>query len=133
MTAEDAPGKRGACPYCGERVSIGFGDFLPTKRRNGPVRIQCAACHGWGRLASSSQIIAVVGFVLGLAGGAIAAARVAGDSEQSMIIVLALSVSGAFLLSFVAGYAFLRLEPDGEPPSRAAQRERAKRGRRRKS
>ena len=38
-------------------------------------------------------------------------------------IVLALAAAGAFLLSFVMGYAFLRLEPDGEPPAVVAKRE----------
>jgi len=118
------PRPRRGCPYCGERMSVGFGDLLPTKRRVGPVRLQCSSCRGWARVASSSQVVAVIGFVLGLAAGAIVGARASIDSEQQTIIVLALSVAGAFLFSYVAGYGFLRLTPDGEPPTRVTQRDR---------
>ena len=79
--------------------------------------------------------MAGLGFVLGLAGGAIAGARVAATnySELSMLFVLGLAVAGAFLLSFLVGTAFLRFDPDGDPPSRAAPRERrGKRSRSRK-
>jgi hypothetical protein len=119
----DQSARRG-CPYCGERMSVGFGDLLPTKRREGPARVQCSSCRGWARVASSSQVVAVIGLVLGLAGGAILGARASIDSDQSTIIVLALSVAGGFLFSYVAGYALLRLTPDGEPPSRVTQRDR---------
>jgi hypothetical protein len=130
--AEKRP--RNGCPYCGEPLKIGFGDFLPTKGRSGPVRLRCSECRGTSRLATSSQIAAVVGLIVGLLAGAIAGARVGAiaESEQSTLIVLALAGACAFLLSFVSGYAFLRLEPEGEPPSRAAKRERAKRSRRKK-
>ena len=77
--------------------------------------------------------MAVVGLIVGLLGGAIAGARVgATESQQATLLVLALAGAGAFLLSFVSGYAFLRLDADGEPPSVVAKRERAKRSRRRK-
>ena len=125
---------RNGCPYCGEPLKVGFGDFLPTKGRSGPVRLTCPACRGTARLASSSQIAAVVGLIVGLLAGAIAGARVGAttESEQSTLLVLALAGASAFLLSFVSGYAFLRLDPEGEPPSAVARRERAKRARRRK-
>ncbi len=129
--AEKRP--RNGCPYCGEPLKIGFGDFLPTKGRSGPVRLTCPECRGKSRLASSSQIAAVVGLIVGLLGGAIAGARVgATESQQATLLVLALAGAFAFLLSFVSGYAFLRLEPEGEPPAAGAKRERAKRSRRRK-
>jgi hypothetical protein len=134
MTGDDPAAKRSrnACPYCGEPLKVGFGDFLPTKGRSGPVRLTCSACRGTARLATSAQIMAVVGFVVGLLGGAIAGARVGATtaSDQSTLIVLALAAACAFLLSFVMGWAFLRLDPDGDPPSVVAKRERAKRGRR---
>jgi hypothetical protein len=119
---------RGGCPHCGAKLEVGFTDFLPRKSRGGPVRYQCEACGGGARLASTPQIMAVLGFVLGLAGGAIAAATLATDSQQSTVIVLALAVAGALLLAFAAGHAFLRFEPDGDPPKPAAwKRERRKR------
>jgi hypothetical protein len=123
---------RNGCPWCGAALKVGFGDFLPTKGRGGPVRYTCAKCRGTARLASSSQVLAVLGFVVGLAGGAIAAARFAADSEQSMVIVLVLAVAGALLLSFIAGYTFLRFDPEAEPPGVVARRERDKRAKQRK-
>ena len=119
--------RRNACPHCGGAIDVGFTDLLPTKGRSGPVRFTCRACGGTSRLASSVQIMSVVGLVVGLLGGAIAGARVGGD-EQSTVIVLALAAAGAFLLAFALGYAVLRLEPEGARPSRVA-RERAKRRR----
>jgi hypothetical protein len=120
--ADDTGAKRprGGCPHCGAKLPVGFTDLLPRKGRGGTVRYQCEACGGWARLGSTPQIMAVLGFVLGLAGGAVAAATVASDSQQSTVIVLALAVAGALLLSFVAGHAFLRFDPDGDPPSRFA-------------
>jgi hypothetical protein len=123
---------RNACPYCGEPLSVGFGDFLPTKR-SGPAIVKCAACKGTARVATSAQLAGVAGLILGLLGGAIASARlITEQSQQSTLLALGAAVAGAFLLSYTLGYTFLRFEPYGEPPSRAAVRDRAKRGRRRR-
>jgi hypothetical protein len=111
---------KNACPHCGAPLDVGFADFLPTKGRSGPVRLTCGACRGTARLATSSQLMAVVGLVVGLLGGAVAGARF-GDSDQSTVIVLLLAAAGAFLLSFASGYAFLRLEPEGGPPPRSVR------------
>ena len=109
------------CPHCGAPLSVGFIDFLPSRWRKGPVRFQCDECLGWSRLAPAAQIAAVVALIVALAGGAIVTARAA-DSDQAVVIVLALSLAGALLLSYVAGYAFLRFQPDGERPSATARR-----------
>jgi hypothetical protein len=134
MTSDGPQEKRArnACPYCGEPLGVGFGDFLPTKR-SGPAIVKCLACKGTARVATSAQIAGVAGLILGLLGGAIASARLITEhSQQSTLLALGGAMAGAFLLSYTLGYTFLRFEPFGEPPSRAAVRDRTKRGRRRK-
>jgi hypothetical protein len=134
MTSDGPQEKRArnACPYCGEALSVGFGDFLPTKR-SGPAIVKCSACKGSARVATSAQIAGVAGLILGLLAGAIAGARlITEQSQQSTLLALGGAVAGAFLLSYTLGYTFLRFEPHGEPPSRAVVRDRTKRGRRRK-
>jgi hypothetical protein len=115
-TAEKRP--RRTCPHCGARLLAGFGDLLPTRGRAGPARVTCSACRGKARVASSTQVLGVLGFVVGLlAGAALGAHFAAAQAEQSTLYVLGGAIAGGFLLSFVAGYAFLTFEPDGEPPA----------------
>jgi hypothetical protein len=124
----EAKRSRNACPFCGAHLKVGFGDFLPTKGRAGPVRMTCRGCRGQVRLASSTQVAGVLGMIAGLLAGAIVGARLAAASEQSTLVVLAGAIGGGFFLSFVTGYAFLRLDPDGAPP--AHERPRGKRSKR---
>jgi hypothetical protein len=129
MSDEGADEKRArsACPFCGAHIKVGFGDFLPTKGRGGPVRMTCPGCRGQVRLASSTQVAGVLGMVTGLLAGAVIGARLAAESEQSTLLVLAGAIGGGFFLSFIMGYAFLRLDPEGAPPTRE-RRKRSKRG-----
>jgi hypothetical protein len=125
----DTKHARNGCPYCGAALDVGFGDFLPTKGRGGPVRKTCASCRGQVRLATSSQIAGVAGLMLGLLGGAAVGAHFAASlSDQMTLIVLGGAAAGGFLLSFVMGYTFLRFDPDVAPPPRQV-RERGKRKR----
>lgn len=132
MSTDDLQAKRArnACPFCGAHLKVGFGDFLPTKGRGGPVRMTCHECRGQVRLSSSTQVAGVLGMVAGLLAGAVIGARLAAASEQSTLLVLAGAIGGGFFLSFVMGYAFLRLDPDGAPPPRERQRDRGKRSKR---
>ena len=115
-TSEKRP--RRTCPLGGPRLLAGFGDLLPTRGRGGPARVTCSACRGKARVASSTQVMGVLGFVVGLlVGAAIAAHLAAAQVEQSTLYVLGGAIAGGFLLSFVAGYAFLTFEPDGDPPA----------------
>jgi len=123
---------RNACPYCGETLDVGFGDFLPTKGRGGAVRKTCAGCRGQVRLATSSQIAGVAGLMLGLLGGAAVGAHFAASlTDQMTLVVLVGAAAGGFLLSFVMGYTFLRFDPDVAPPPRQLRvgGKRGKRGR----
>jgi hypothetical protein len=131
---KEKPARR-ACPFCGERLTVGFGDFLPTRGRRGPVLVTCTSCRGQARLASSAQIMGVVGFVLGLLGGAVVGARLAaGQSEQMTLIVLGLAIAGGFFLSFTLGYAFLRFDPETEPPAKVRDpRAKGNKGKRRRN
>jgi len=127
LTTEPAKRSRRACPYCGEPLSVGFGDLLPTRGRGGPTRVKCASCRGSARVASSSQVMGVLGFVLGLLAGAALGAHLSAQSEQSTLYVLGAAIAGGFFLSFVSGYAFLRFEPDTPPPEPEKKRDRGKR------
>ena len=128
MTTEE-PEKRSrrTCPYCGEPISVGFGDLLPTRGRGGPTRVKCASCRGSARVASSSQVMGVLGFVVGLLAGASVGAHFSAQSEQSTLYVLGAALAGGFFLSLISGYAFLRLEPDTAPPEPDKPRDRGKR------
>jgi hypothetical protein len=127
-TEEPEKRSRRACPYCGEPLSVGFGDLLPTRGRGGPSRVKCASCGGKARVASSSQVIGVLGFVVGLlVGAALGAHFASAQSEQTTLYVLGAALAGGFFLSFISGYAFLRFEPDTAPPEPEKKRDRGKR------
>jgi hypothetical protein len=126
-TEESEKRSRRACPYCGEPLSVGFGDLLPTRGRSGPSRVKCASCRGSARVASSSQVIGVLGFVVGLLVGAALGAHLSAQSEQSTLYVLGAALAGGFFLSFISGYAFLRFDPDTAPPEPEKPRDRGKR------
>ncbi|HEX4403381.1 MAG TPA: hypothetical protein VH560_01040 [Polyangia bacterium] len=112
-------------------MSVGFGDLLPTRGRGGPSRVKCAGCGGSARVASSSQVVGVLGFVVGLLVGAALGAHFGSQSEQSTFYVLGAALAGGFFLSFISGYAFLTLEPDTAPPEPAKKRDRS--GKKRKN
>jgi hypothetical protein len=133
-SSESPKPARRTCPYCGERLTVGFGDFLPTRGRGGPVRVTCSSCRGIARLAASSQIMGVVGFMLGLLGGAVVGARfAAAQSDQTTLLVLAIAIAGGFFLSFTLGYAFIRFDPDVAPPAPKSRASRSKGGKGRKN
>jgi hypothetical protein len=128
-TEEPEKRSRRACPYCGEPLSVGFGDLLPTRGRGGPSRVKCASCGGKARVASLSQVIGVLGFVVGLlVGAALGAHFASAQSEHTTLYVLGAALAGGFFLAFVSGYAFLRFEPDTPPPELAKAKKRGKKG-----
>jgi hypothetical protein len=128
LTTEPEKSSRRACPYCSAPLSAGFGDLLPTRGRRGPSRVKCSGCGGFARVASSAQIVGVLGFVVGLlVGAALGAHFASAQSEQTTLYVLGAALAGGFFLAFVSGYAFLRFEPDTAPPEPEKKRDRGKR------
>jgi hypothetical protein len=98
------------CPNCGSRVAVPWWLLLPSKMPF-TVPFSCPSCGLRLQVALATRRASVTGLVVGLLPAFVAIRLVPPGEAAVQLATICGAAAFAFLASWMAGRAFLRLEP----------------------